>query len=77
MAIVKHEEYVKFNFEDIHQIKIDNHRYDRWIDIILKDTTRIKSRDSVFNEAYLNQANKFIAFKSRVHYWLSTVEKMI
>jgi hypothetical protein len=77
MAIVKHEEYVKFDFEDIHNIKTDNHRYDRWIDITLKDNTRIKSRDTVFNDVYLKQATQFIAFKSRVYYWLSTGDKLI
>lgn len=68
---------MKFDFEDIHNIKIDNHRYDRWVDITLKDNTRIKSRDSVFNDVYLKQANQFIAFKSRVYYWLSTGDKLI
>jgi hypothetical protein len=77
MAIVKHEEYVKFDFEDIHNIKTDNHRYDKWIDITLKDNTRIKSRDTVFNDVYLKQATQFIAFKSRVYYWLSTGDKLI
>lgn len=77
MAIVKHEEYVKFDFEDIYNIKIDNHRYDKWIDITLKDNTRIKSRDTVFNDVYLKQATQFIAFKSRVYYWLSTGDKLI
>lgn len=68
---------MKFDFEDIHNIKIDNHRYDRWVDITLKDNTRIKSRDSIFNDVYLKQANQFIAFKSRVYYWLSTGDKLI
>lgn len=77
MAIIKHEEYVKFNLNDINNIKIDHHRYDKWIDITLKDNTRVKSRDSIFNDVYLKQATEFIAFKSRVYYWLSTGDKII
>jgi len=74
MAIIKHESYIKFDKNDIHRCVIDSNYSNTWIIIQLKDNSIVRSHDTEFFTHYKNNVDSFVAFKSRIYYWLSSTK---
>lgn len=74
MPIIKHKSYIKFDKDDIYMCTIESNRHSKWIVILLKDNSVVRSHDYEFFNHYKNNITSFVAFKSRIYYWLSTTK---
>ena len=63
---------IKFTKDDITNIDIDSHPWDRWVLITLESGSIIRSHSLELKDLILNKHKSYTAICTHKHYWLST-----
>ena len=63
---------IKFTKDDINNICIDSHQWDRWVLITLESGSEIRSHSNELKDLILNKHKSYTAVCTHTHYWLST-----
>ena len=63
---------IKFTKDDIEHVYLQSHKWDTWLEIILKSGSAIRSHSTELKDLILNKHKSYTAICTHKHYWLST-----
>ena len=62
---------IKFTKDDIEHVYLQSHKWDTWLEIILKSGSAIRSHSTELKDLILNNNKSYTAICTHRHYWLS------
>ena len=62
---------IKFTKKDIKNVYLQSHKWDTWLEIILKSGSEIRSHSIELKDLILNKHKSYVALCTHTHYWLS------
>ena len=68
---INNKKVIKFTKDDIENVYLDSHKYDRWATIILKTGVEIRSHSLELEQLLLDKHKSYVAFGAITHTWLS------
>ena len=68
---INNKKVIKFTKDDIENVYLDSHKYDRWATIILKTGVEIRSHSLELEQLILDKYKSYVAFGAITHTWLS------
>ena len=68
---INNKKVIKFTKDDIENVYLDSHKYDRWATIILKTGVEIRSHSLELEQLILDKHKSYVAFGAITHTWLS------